>query len=184
MSGLVPPHRRVSFLGPVAEFSGSDRAVCAREADTASHETGRHALRDRAHRRASGAGRRPVRATRSHQGGPKGARSGPTFHEAGGRGGRTIGRALAAPVALLVREAPGGWAERAELWVPPRSGSRRQGEVSDRGDLEPGSRTCGGALVAARPGSPLSVPVARPCRRHHHAPRSRLTLPGDFGYRP
>jgi hypothetical protein len=44
-----------------------------------------------------------------------------------------------------------------------------------------------GRLLDRQPRYPVGfrpMPVARPCRRHHHAPHARVRLPRNFGYRP
>lgn len=101
----------------------------------------------------------------------KGGRYGPTFHEAGGRGGRTTGTKRTLLVLGRLPRLAGGCLTGAN--PRPVPGSARWS--GPQGAHRTGSRASRG---------PLAVPAARPRRRDHHASRPRVRLPGDFGYRP
>lgn len=78
-------------------------------------------------------------------------------------------------------------------WRSPRSATSPSGRLPD-GKRDPqGSIPVSPARpvlraptgpAATRPTTSLAVPVARPRRRHHHAPCSPVRPPDDFGYRP
>jgi hypothetical protein len=136
------------LLGPVVEFSCSDRRVCATEADTGDGQDRGQAVIVRVlHDREPGPSMVMVDAQTA-----RGARYGPTFHEPGGRGGRTIGtkRTLLVEILGLPIAAEAGSARPHDVTAPASccATSCRRWPVSGRSSAT--------APTGVSPGSPAA----------------------------